>query len=857
MSQKLNQTNFEDKWCIGVGASAGGLEALSLFISNLPESFNPPIIVAQHLAPHAKSMMVDLLQRQSRRPVVTAKDLKSLAPQTIYVVPPNHDIDVNGQSIALSLAGNETRPKPSINDFFESLARAYRKQAVGIILSGTGSDGSAGIQAIKAAGGLTLAQDDQSAKYDGMPNSAVNTGDIDAILPPDQMARDLEKLIEEHQLKQKTDQMDTDGISQILDQVKKCQGTDFSKYKKSTISRRIAKRMSHIGSETSEKYLERIKDNPAELAQLAQDLLVSVTSFFRDPEVFKSLDPIIEKIISKKQDGEEIRVWCAGCATGEEAYTLAILFLEEIDRKRRHLRIKVFATDLDQDAIQEGRSGHYSQKDCERIPQNILEKYFDLRHDGFEVSKRLRETVVFARQDLTRNPPFVKLDLISCRNVLIYFNLDLQKKIMEIFHYSLQIDGALVLGKSETTSAGNALFEPINKTTRIYQKLDVPSRGLPPSEPNSLSRPISFRPSRPTQGQALTELSYLKLLKSHNLSGVVVDSECNIVQIIGDVSAYLGFFSSQADFRLVSLLPKSIGVEVPLLIRKVSQDQKAHRSRTYRSSTGSKIESFSLVVQPLKEESQYSETSARQLFLVCFEPIQTTEKPSPSPSDEGPLVQRVMELEQELFLTREHLQTVVEELGVSNEELQSLNEELSSTNEELQASSEELETTNEELQSSNEELTTLNDELNAKQSELRFTNLSLENVQNSIGSPLIILDSKKRILRYNPESHKLFTISPADIGQEISRISSSFESSDLNERLDRVLNVGKPEEFFVEANGHTYQLRVLPCLDDNKKITGVILAFQDHTEILRSQERLKENQFRLRAIIEGSPICFS
>lgn len=842
-----------ETWIIGIGASAGGLEALSTLVSNLTPEFSTPIIIAQHLAPRAKSMMVELLQRQSARPVVSAINGEQLQPNTIYVVPPNHDIDIQENHIVLTVAGIETRPKPSIDAFFHSLAKNYGARAVGIVLSGTGSDGSEGIRAIKSAGGITLAQDEQSAKYDGMPNSAVHTGDVDSVLPPDQLARELPRILTEHSIRQNPGPSDTKALRQILDHVRDSQGTDFNHYKKATVQRRLIKRMSVVGVPKYDDYLQLLKDSPAEVAQLAKEMLVSVTNFFRDPDVFHALEPLISRIVSQKENGQEIRVWVAGCATGEEAYSMAMLFLEEIERQRHHLRLKVFATDLDQDAITEARNGFYSSKDCEKVPADLLEKYFERRTDQYEVSQRLRDSVVFARQDLTLNPPFVKLDMVTCRNVLIYFSPELQKRIIEIFHYSLEPGGVLVLGKSESASVLTTLFEVVDRTLKIHRKLNIASKSVPMAAPRGVAPLSKNRIHRPNPGPSVTEQSYLRLLNFYAIAGVTIDQDCNIIQILGDVSPYLGFFTPQADFRLTNLLPKGIGIEIPILLRKAAKDGKTHRSRTYRNPK-SKTERFSIMVRPLEDASEDGHRTERQLFVVNFEAKSKKEiatEPEFATTDKEK-DQRYHEIEQELFVTREHLQTVIEELGVSNEELQSLNEELSSTNEELQASSEELETTNEELQSSNEELTTLNEELNAKQSELRFLNISFENVQNSIGTPLVILDNAKRVVRYNPEALRVFALSNSDIGREISRVSSNFEVADFAHQLDLAITKGQSSESLAEVGSSIYQMRILPCIDDEKNITGAIIVFYDNTIVLKSQERLKVNDLRMRAIVDGS-----
>ena len=857
MSERETPQEEIQSWVIGVGASAGGLEALTQFVSNLPAQFSSTIIIAQHLAPHAKSMMVELLQRHTQIPIEVLQDKHRIAPSTIYIAPPNHDIDFDGEQVYLVVAGEETRPKPSVNRFFDALARVFGKRAVGIILSGTGSDGAEGVQSIKASGGMTLAQDDLSAKYDGMPRAAVATGDVDLILTPEQMARDLSKLLRDHSKRSEIIQNDDEGLKKVLKLVKDNHGTDFRQYKSSTIMRRAARRMDSIGVKTFDAYYDVLSRTPGEVAQLAQEMLISVTSFFRDIDAFRSIIEPISKIVSLKQNGEEVRAWVAGCATGEEAYSIAMLFYETMERQRKPLTLKIFATDLDQDALLEARTAFYTDREVENLPEGYLEKFFEKRDGGYEVIKRLKDQLVFARQDMTQNPPFVKLDLVSCRNVLIYFDQELQKKVVETFHYALNANGTLFLGKSEMVPVVSNLFKTVDRITKIYAKLNVPSKNLHHSNQGRTVTAVTQTNRRTIQGPSLAEQSYLALLSAYSFCGVTIDEECTILQVIGDVSGYIGFHSPQPDFRLTNLLPKGVGIEIPLLIRRAIQSGEPQKSRSYKKDRGAKGETFTIALRELAPDDQNA--NSKRIFVVNFESKKKKEitAATKAASLEGEQASRISELEQELFVTREHLQTVIEELGVSNEELQSTNEELSSTNEELHASGEELETTNEELQSSNEELTTLNEELNAKQSELKFLNVSFENVQNSIGSALIIVDGMGRIVRYNPEALKLFALNLSDVGREIGRVSSNLEIMDFEDMVFSAINEGISSESVVEFGTTIYQLRILPCLDEHRSITGAILIFFNDTDSLRNQEKLAVSDQRMRSVINGSDSLIS
>jgi two-component system CheB/CheR fusion protein len=855
-------TRLQKSWIIGVGASAGGLEALTLFVSNLPRSFNGTVIIAQHLAPHSKSMMVELLQKSSMLPVRQAEHELQVEKETIYVVPPNFDVSVKDGVISLKEAEEAIRPKPSIDEFFSSLAQNYREYAAGIILSGTGTDGSKGIEAIKRAGGLTLAQDDRSAKYDGMPKAAVATGSVDTILPPEQIARNLSQYLIDHESQFRAQRLNPEGLQQIFTIIRDQLGQDFTQYKPPTIRRRIAKRMMAVRKETFEDYYELLKQKPGEIGELGKELLISVTSLFRDPEVWEALRDQLLEILEKHRSGEEYRVWVAGCATGEEAYTIAMIALDVQGQLNRQFPIKIFATDLDQDALQEARLGLYMERDLATVPGPYRDRFFDQKSDTtFELVKRVRELVVFARQDLIQNPPFVKLNLISCRNVMIYFDIDLQKKVLEIFHYALGREGILLIGKSETTAATPQLFDPIEKKMKLYERRDVATQSIPMGRA-SRSR-VQDMPSfskRPSSLENVGQLAQRQLNRVFEVAGAVVDEDGGLVQVFGDVSPFLKLSETLLNLKISNLLPKSVGIEIPILIRKTLKDKAPHRSRTFKVGKGSSAISFQIVVQPLSAEGD--DRVIERFFLLSFEtkkaaaviaPIEITGEMAL----ENDLPHRLAEVEQELHITREHLQTVIEELGVSNEELQSLNEELSSTNEELQASNEELETTNEEMQSSNEELTTVNEELTAKSSELKALSVNLENIQNSIGSPLLILDSRLRLVRYNADALKVFFITPSDMGREISALSTVCEIPDFERLAQLTLETGKATEATCEAAGLNYQVRIQASLDENRKTVGLILVFTDHTQMIRTQEKLRASESRIRAIIDESPTLIS
>lgn len=841
--------NQKEFWVIGVGASAGGLEALSIFFRSVEAHPNAAFIVAQHLAPLAKSMMVELISRQTSLPVVAVKDNQAIRTGHIYIVPPNHDVSIEDNELCLTQAGVETRPKPSVDYFFQSLAQNFKRRAVGIILSGTGSDGAEGIRAIKENGGITLVQNPENAKYDGMPKSAVETGMVDSVLNADELGEKLFYLIENKDRPIPGENApETIDFSQVVKLLKKEIGADFSQYKMSTIQRRIEKRMARLGKANVQEYYHHLTSNPGEFSLLAQEMLVSVTSFFRDSEAFESIGKCLEDIIAKKTGIEELRVWSAGCATGEEPYSVAMMVCEIFRKHDKTIPVKIFATDLDQEALAQARSGFYKNEDVSELHKEFLDRYFDRKDTHYEMKKSLRDMIVFARQDLVQNPPFVKLDLVTCRNVLIYFEQSLQNRVFDVFHYALKGGGVLFLGKSE--SANPNLFEPIDKKNKIYKKLHAITNLGHPSHRytlNSTNVQNQHR-AKASVDANIANLATAKLLNHFNVSGVVVDEEGAILHLIGNVSEFIGLPAGLADFRLSNLLPRTSATEFSVLLKKSAKEGRLLKSRFYKLDKNQK-KSFSFTIQPLTEGME----SHKLIFLVSFEmkKVEILEDLKDfSPSE---IPKRVIELEQEVAATKENLQTVIEELEISNEELQSLNEELSSTNEELQASNEELETTNEEMQSTNEELTTLNEELNTKSTELRVAHASLENILSSISSPMLVLDREMRIQRFNGQTSQIFHLSYTDIGNPIGKVSCHCEIMDFENQIKHTINTGKVTELKCETTNKFYQIRIHPNRDENNFIVGAIVIFFDNTEILSTQERLIVSDKRIRSIIDGTP----
>jgi len=899
-----------DHWIIGVGASAGGLEALTAFVRALPYPLPGALVIAQHLAPHARSMLTELLSRHTSIPLMAAEDSMQLTLGRIIVVPPGYDATVDGDTLRLHLAGLETRPKPSVDTLFSSLADSLHERAVGIVLSGTGSDGADGMRRIKESGGRIYTQTSESAKYDGMPRASFDTGLVDKELPPDRLGAELFGLLAtqpdlnvQHVARHEAiaadpfDSILEEQFQAALQKIRTFAGNDFTQYKASTIKRRLARRMTLVGAPSLEAYLERLEKSPGEAQRLAQELLVSVTSFFRDPEVFEALRPLLADAVMKKPPMEEFRVWAAGCATGEEAYTLAILLCELAEEKAPDLRIRIFATDLDTSAIGHARRGVYSDAETRRLPDAMLNKYFQPHALGFEVKKALRDVIVFANQDLVQNPPFVKLDFVSCRNVLIYFSTPLQTRVVEMFHYALRRGGLLLLGASEGVASD--AFEALDKKLRIYVRKDVATRPmLPPAlskDATALSRSSSSTSNAPRRSSSpnppLQDIALTHLLRRKGIAAAVVDGNARIVHIIGELSRYVRFPQGSPDFRLTNVVAEDVSVELNILLRKASREHLTDPANDRAGEAYVSVvhdhptlegKAYRIEVEPLGRPFDashclvsFSEVDPRYHFsvahdkwhkgnaadvLVALEAVDAAaaagvDAASASVVDltlSPAAAARFAELEEEVANTRAHLRSVIEELEIANEEMQALNEEMSATNEELQSSNEELETTNEELQSSNEELTTLNEELGVRTSELRFANTSLENIQASMGSPLVVVDTELRIQRYNDAVAAVFHLTRADVGLPITHASSVCELPDLEERIQRTLRTGVSEEMICTAGKGTFQMRVHACRDEGRRILGAVLVFFDNTDLIKLQRRLEVSESRMRAMLDGA-----
>ncbi len=842
----------ERNFIVGIGASAGGLEALSDLIGALPDDLGVPYIVVQHLSPTHRSMMVPLLARETSMLVKDAEDGETPLANVIYVTPANWNIIMKDGVMRLLVPGKTVMPKPSATALFNSLAEEKGEDAIGVILSGTGSDGAAGIAAIKAAGGFTFAQDPEAAKYSGMPQAAISTGCVEWVMGCRGIAEEITAIARAHGLINRTAKQENAPATMkgLLQMVYKQSKIDFSGYKEATLSRRVERRMAANRLNNLAAYFDFCKKNPDELNKLSKDILISVTAFFRDRNSFEGLRKTLTEIVAEKQPGDEIRIWVPACATGEEAFSIGILLADILGGRLNDYRIQIFATDIDMDAMAVARKGIYAEPSLAEVSAETTARYFSKKADLYEIARPIRDMVVFARQDLVLDPPFLRLDLVSCRNLLIYFQPLLQTRVLSIFHFALRPSAYLFLGKSESIVHQDNLFTPVSKEARIFKRVAAKDQIIPiplyssqEAGAGANAKPpitIAERTQRKHESKLQKALSEIYAPPS-----VLINKEMDVIEIHGDMQAFLQFPSGKMETNLAQLLRREWRTEVQTLVHHADLKHTIAMGRIrpvkHRAGQSIKIE-----VHPVTSRDDQKQ------FLISFisqdiqkGELQTTDQPLPNSS----------EIEDELIATREHLQTVIEELETSNEELQALNEEMQAANEELQSSNEELEASNEELQSTNEELTTVNEELIVKGGELSLVNTELENLQNSTGFSLVLLDQDLRLQRYNKEAATLFGFSVHTLGKSIPAL--SLPVVEVLETAKQAMADGIKRQQQISFGGKHYNVICFPYTSQDQTLGGVIITFIDETELITAQHDIASSQDRLIGVMQNSPMLIS
>ncbi len=851
---------------VGIGASAGGLAAFEAFFAGMPAATDPDMafVLVQHLAPDHKSILTDLIQRYTRMQVAEVEDGMVVRPNCAYIIPPNHDMAfLNGRLQLLAPSAPRGQRLP-IDFFFRSLAQDQREHAIGIILSGTGSDGTLGVRAIKGEGGMVMAQNPASTEYDGMPRSALATGLVDYELPPAEMPAQLIAYVTQAfgkltRLPPPTPTAEN-ALRKILVLLRAQSGHDFAQYKRSTVARRLERRLAIHQIDTLDHYVQYVQQTPSELEALFHDLLIGVTQFFRDPAAFQALEQrIIPQLFADKAAAAVIRVWSVGCATGEEAYSLAILLAERQEVLKQTFRVQVFATDIDSHAIATARLGLYPASIAADLTPERLARFFTVEADGsaYRIHKSIRDLVIFSEQDLIRDPPFSKLDLISCRNLLIYLNGELQKRLMPLFHYALNPGGYLFLGTSETVGEGtDRLFTLQDRPQRLYRReaamVDA-QRGTVGQLAPPLTAGGALVPSAalvlnqsPPRQPPLRELTEQALLQAVVPAAALVNGQGDILYLHGRTGQYLEPAPGAVGvINILKMAREGLRQELTRALHQVGLTQAPVRHPGLRVKTNGDFAPVTLTVRPVAVAAP-----SPPLYLVTLEVTPPLEPPlaaialdatapDPVPTDAAACIAA---LQQELRAKEEYLQATHEELETANEELQSANEEMQSVNEELQSTNEELETSKEELQSVNEELSTVNAELQSKVISLSRANNDLSNLLAGTGIGTVFVDPQLRILRYTPAVTAMINLIPSDVGRPVAHVVTNLVGYDqLVADTQAVLDSLVPTQREVRTTaGAWYMLRILPYRTLENVIEGAVLTFVDITATVQAREGLRQ-----------------
>jgi two-component system CheB/CheR fusion protein len=859
---------------VGVGASAGGLAAFEAFFSGMPADSDPGMafVLVQHLAPDHKSILTELIQRYTRMQVFEVQDGMGVQPNCAYIIPPGRDMAfLNGTLHLLEPSAPRGQRLP-IDFFFRSLARDQRERAIGIILSGTGSDGTLGIRAIKGEGGMVMAQDPASTEYDGMPRSAIATGLVDFELPPAEMPAQLMAYVS-HAFG-RVSLPYAAPLPKVENALKKVfillnaqTGHNFSLYKPSTILRRIERRMAVHQIDTMAGYIQYLQQTPAEGEALFRDLLIGVTQFFRDPETFKAIeDQIIPKLFAGKSATSVIRIWSPGCSTGEEAYSLAILLTERQEAMKQSFKVQVFATDIDSQAIATARTGLYPASIAADISKERLTRFFAAESNGtaYRIHKGIRDMVVFSEQSVTRDPPFSRLDLISCRNLLIYFGSDLQKKLIPLFHYALVPGGFLFLGTSETVGEFDDLFSTLDRKAKLYQRKEdfeatqrlAPVRFIPPltaldiALPKIAGKTAAVKPS-------LRKLTEEALLQQAVPAAALVNAQGDILYLHGRTGLYLEPAPGDTGVsNILKMAREGLRRELTTALRKSARANEMVRCPGLRVRTNGGFTTVNLTLQPVAPGS----SAEVPLYLVILEKAPAIDPgpdilPGALTEAETPDI-RITALKQELQAKEEYLQATNEELETANEELKSSNEEMQSVNEELQSTNEELETSKEELQSVNEELATVNNELQTKVADLSRSNNDMNNLLAGPGIATVFVDFQLRILRFTPTASQIINLVRSDEGRPVGHIVPNLVNyTGLVEDIQAVLDTLIPRETEVEStDGNWYKMRIQPYRTLDNIIEGAVVTFVDITEMKKTREALQKanDQLRLAVVVRDS-----
>ncbi len=843
---------------VGVGASAGGLKALQQFFEHMPDDSGMAFVVILHLSPSYESNAASLLQHFTAMPVVQVTEAVPVAPNHIYVIPPTKHLTMTDGMVRLQEPGGPRERRAPIDLFFRTLADTHGRSAGGVVLSGSGADGANGLKRIKEHGGVALAQDPEEAEYPDMPRSAIATGLVDYVLPvaglPTALVeywRGVETLqLPAESISQRDD--DAEALSQILSLLRARTNHDFSQYKRPTLFRRIGRRMQVNAVSTLPSYLTILRAEREEVHALLRDLLISVTNFFRDQEAWLALESIVPQIFAGKRRDDQVRVWVAGCATGEEAYSIAMLLYEHAAALDDPPSIQIFATDIDEDAIATARQGLYPETIAVDVLPERLARFFIYEQGRYRVKKEIRDLVLFAVHNVLRDPPFSRLDLITCRNLLIYLNREVQEQLLQLFHFTLRPNGAVLLGTSESTDAAPSLFMPIDKAQRLFQRRTVPAT-TPPNMPTlplvgPTHRHIAAaeRASGDGSMRSFNEL-HQRLLAEYTPASVIVNEAYDIAHLSRGAGRFLEFAEGELSPNLIKLVHPDLRIELRTALFSAAQQATQIETRRTRIDLHGENRLVSLLVQPLQEPEW-----ARGYFQVIFNDVaDISDIERPVERDAEPLMRQ---LEEELQRTKDQLRTMIEQYETAVEEYKAANEELQAINEELRAASEELETSKEELQSVNEELTTVNQEMKHKVEEVSQSNNDLQNLMASTEIGTIFIDRELRIKFYTPSAQLLFNLIPSDINRPLAHVTHTLDYDQLPQDAARVLEtLAMITREIHSASGRWYLARLVPYRTVDNRIDGVTMTFVDITERKQSEQALRESELRLPEILQHMP----
>ncbi|MGC1309541.1 MAG: chemotaxis protein CheB [Phormidesmis sp.] len=860
---------------VGIGASAGGIEACSALLHELPAEPGMAFVVVQHLGADSPRMLSQILGRKTEMPIAEVEHDTAIQLNHVYVIPPNVKMTIREGRLQLAPRDRTQKQFMSIDIFFKSLAENYRYRAIGVVLSGLDGDGAEGLKQIKQAGGITFAQTENTAQFSGMPNTAIETGEVDFILSPDAIARELVNLTQHPYLAQpsliQASQSASQSDPQLADErhlltiytlLKAVTGVNFNQYKRTTFERRLRRRMALYKVERLEEYVAYLQDNPAEITALYHDVLITVTSFFRDPPAFVFLkEAIFPSLIEQKGLDASIRIWVAGCATGEECYSLAICLFELLSAQNINLSIQIFGTDISEAAIDIARQGVYPENRMTGVSPERRQRFFTYTEGRYQISKAVRELCIFARQNLVSDPPFSNIDLVSCRNVLIYFAPILQKRIRSIFHYSLNPEGFLWLGSSESISENSDLFTAVNKQHSIYGR-SLSANRL--SFDFITSDHAALSAKAPNASQSPENRSYATIqrqadqivLNRYAPVGIIINEQLEILHFRGNTSAYLRPAPGEPSFNLLKMVQPSLQLELRAAIEQAkAQDTIARRERLQLEDNPRYIQ---IEVTPIKNP-----LSSARSYLVLFEegPLILADQanddlennpgsPSVSPTITR-LEQELAVARQELLDTQAYLQATIEEHDATNQRLTTANEEILSSNEELQSTNEELQTAKEEIQAANEELKTTNEELQSRNSDTRASNDDLLNLLNNVQVPVVMLSNDLRIRRFTPNAQTLFNLIATDAGRPISDIRTNLDLPDFETLILEVIETLAVQEREVQDSaGHWYQLRIRPYRTADNRIDGAVITLIDIDTIKRTLQQLESARLYAERIVE-------